>query len=137
MLVVSAVPAHDRPYVDGSRDDSVFSQVFDYNGVFRFSHPSTYETSVGPLAPFLQVGLEQQTFLNASTASVGRSWHRLLSGPLGRDTGWLLPTSLLAGVAVVVARAADNPGPIRSAPVASCGARGCCSISSPSATGSI
>jgi 4-amino-4-deoxy-L-arabinose transferase-like glycosyltransferase len=104
MLVVSAVPTHDRPYVDGSRDDSVFSQVFDYNGVFRFSHPSTYETSVGPLAPFLQVGLEHQTFLNASTATVGRSWHRLLSGPLGRDTGWLLPTSLLAGVAVVVAR---------------------------------
>jgi 4-amino-4-deoxy-L-arabinose transferase-like glycosyltransferase len=104
MLMVTAVPTHDRPYVDGSRNDSVFSQVFDYNGVARFEHPSAYETSVGPLAPFIVVGLETDTFLNSSTASIGRSWHRLLSGPLGRDIGWLIPAALLAGVAVVTER---------------------------------
>ena len=104
MLVVTAVPTHDRPYVDGSRNDSVFSQVFDYNGISRFEHPSAFETSVGPLAPFIRVGIENRTFLNASTATVGRSWHRLLSGPLGRDIGWLVPTALLAAVAVIVAR---------------------------------
>src|SRR3984957_19891883 len=94
MTVVTAVPAHDRPYVDGSSNNSEFAQVFDYNGYSRFEHPSAFETSVGPLAPFIVVGLEQRTFLNASTAVVGRSWNRLLSGPLGRDTGWLLPASL-------------------------------------------
>jgi 4-amino-4-deoxy-L-arabinose transferase-like glycosyltransferase len=104
MLVVTAVPTHERPYVDGSRNDSVFSQVFDYNGISRFEHPSAFETSVGPLAPFIRVGIENKTFLNASTATVGRSWHRLLSGPLGRDIGWLVPTALLAAVAVIVAR---------------------------------
>ncbi len=104
MLVVTAVPAHDRPYVDGSTDDSVFSQVFEYNGLARFSHPSRYETSVGPLAPFLEVGVDEGTLLNSSTATVGRSWHRLLAGPLGRDTGWLLPAALLAGGTVIVAR---------------------------------
>src|ERR1700735_2332454 len=35
MTAVSLVPAHDRPYVDGSRDDSVYSQVFYYNGAAR------------------------------------------------------------------------------------------------------
>ncbi len=36
MIAVSLVPAADRPYVDGSHDDSVFEQVFVYNGFGRF-----------------------------------------------------------------------------------------------------
>ncbi len=38
MTTVSVVPAHDRPYVDGSCDDSLFSQVFLYNGLNRIVH---------------------------------------------------------------------------------------------------
>lgn len=116
MLVVSAVPGHDRPYVDGSRNDSAFTQVFDYNGLARFQHPGAYQTSVGPLAAFLRVGLQSQTFLNASTATIGRSWDRLLSGPLGRDTGWLMPTALLAAIAVFLSRRRER----RSDPVRAC-----------------
>ena len=37
MCVVSLVPAHDRPYVDASCDNSVFSQVFLYNGADRLT----------------------------------------------------------------------------------------------------
>ena len=37
MCVVTLVPAHDRPYVDGSCNNSVFSQVFLYNGADRLS----------------------------------------------------------------------------------------------------
>ena len=33
MTAVSLVPSQDRPYVDGSPDDSVYTQVFDYNGL--------------------------------------------------------------------------------------------------------
>ncbi len=33
MTVVSLVPSQERPYVDGSPDDSVYTQVFDYNGL--------------------------------------------------------------------------------------------------------
>jgi 4-amino-4-deoxy-L-arabinose transferase-like glycosyltransferase len=116
MLAVTAVPAHDRPYVDGSRNDSEFAQVFDYNGFSRFEHPSAYETAVGPLAPFLVVSLKTRTFLNASTAAIGRSWHRLLSGPLGRDTAWLIPAALLSAVAVSVGRRRRR----RSDPVRAC-----------------
>ena len=35
MTAVSLVPSQDRPYVDGSPDDSVYTQVFDYNGLGR------------------------------------------------------------------------------------------------------
>ncbi len=36
MIAVSLVPAADRPYVDGSHNDSIFEQVFVYNGFGRF-----------------------------------------------------------------------------------------------------
>jgi 4-amino-4-deoxy-L-arabinose transferase-like glycosyltransferase len=36
MIAVSLVPQADRPYVDGSHNDSVFEQVFVYNGFGRF-----------------------------------------------------------------------------------------------------
>ena len=35
--VVSLVPQSSRPYVDGSCDDSLFTQVFSYNGFSRLS----------------------------------------------------------------------------------------------------
>ena len=37
MTAVSLVPSHDRPYVDGSAHDSVYTQVFDYNGLGRLT----------------------------------------------------------------------------------------------------
>ncbi len=39
MLVVSLVPAGSRPYVDGSSHNSIFSQVFVYNGFGRSIRP--------------------------------------------------------------------------------------------------
>jgi len=36
MIAVSLVPQADRPYVDGSHNDSIFEQVFVYNGFGRF-----------------------------------------------------------------------------------------------------
>ena len=36
MIAISLVPQADRPYVDGSHTDSIFEQVFVYNGFGRF-----------------------------------------------------------------------------------------------------
>src|ERR1700722_4600393 len=116
MAAVSVVPAHDRPYVDGSRDNSEFAQVFDYNGWARFQHPSDTSTSVGPLAAFFQVSLKNRALLNSSTATVGRSWHRLLNGPLGRDTAWLLPAALVSAIGLLPSRRRRPRGyPLRAA----------------------
>jgi len=36
MIAISLVPQADRPYIDGSHSDSIFEQVFVYNGFGRF-----------------------------------------------------------------------------------------------------
>ena len=40
MLVVTVWPAGSRPYVDGSSSNSIFSQVFVYNGFGRIDQAS-------------------------------------------------------------------------------------------------
>jgi 4-amino-4-deoxy-L-arabinose transferase-like glycosyltransferase len=97
MTAVTLVPAHDRPYVDGSRNDSVYEQVFDYNGLARLSgNPLT--SAAGPVAPFLVTVIQDRQTLNFASTSVRPSWHRLLSGPFGLDGGWLLPAAVLSAI---------------------------------------
>ena len=84
MAAVSLVPAAHRPYADGSHDNSVFQQVFVYNGFGR----------LGDQTP-LQL-LSQQSLginLQGSLPGQGPAPDRLLRGDLGRDTGWLLPAA--------------------------------------------
>jgi 4-amino-4-deoxy-L-arabinose transferase-like glycosyltransferase len=115
MTVVSLVPAHDRPYVDGTQNDSVFSQTFDYNGIARLRHGSDVFAGAGHPAPFL-VRISQASA--GPIHSIAPSWHRLLSGPFGRDDGWLLPAALIAAIAVLASsRRASRREPIRAAVV--------------------
>jgi 4-amino-4-deoxy-L-arabinose transferase-like glycosyltransferase len=51
MTAVSLVPAADRPYVDGSHDDSTFVQVFSYNGFLRFGDQTPQQLLAGTLRP--------------------------------------------------------------------------------------
>jgi 4-amino-4-deoxy-L-arabinose transferase-like glycosyltransferase len=107
MTVVSLVPAHDRPYVDGSPNDSVYQQVFEYNGLARLGgHPLT--SAAGPPATFLVTLLQEQQSINFASASFHPSWHRLLSGPIGRDGSWLLPAALLGAIAVLSKRRTNS-----------------------------
>jgi 4-amino-4-deoxy-L-arabinose transferase-like glycosyltransferase len=101
MTVVSLVPAHDRPYVDGTQNDSVFSQTFDYNGIARLRRGSDVFAGAGHPAAFL-VRLSQTSA--GPIHGIQPSWHRLLSGPFGRDDGWLLPAALIAAIGVLIAR---------------------------------
>jgi 4-amino-4-deoxy-L-arabinose transferase-like glycosyltransferase len=115
MTVVSLVPAHERPYVDGTQNDSVFSQTFDYNGISRLRHGSDVFAGAGHPAPFL-VRISQASA--GPIHSIEPSWHRLLSGPFGRDDGWLLPAALIAALAVLAScRRASRREPLRVAVV--------------------
>ena len=84
MSFVSLTPASHRPYVDGSQHDSIFEQVFDYNGLGRVGQPSPN----AELGHTLDIPV-----LSASGPSP--AWNRLLQGPYGRDVGWLLPPALV------------------------------------------
>jgi 4-amino-4-deoxy-L-arabinose transferase-like glycosyltransferase len=93
MTFVTLTPESSRPYVDGSTTDSVFHQVFVYNGFNR----------VGQASPNAQLGhtLGTPLFSQFEPAPV---WNRLLTGAYGHDTGWLLPAALVALAFVLVAR---------------------------------
>ncbi len=91
MSFVALTPASSRPYVDGSTHNSIFQQVFDYNGFSRVGQPPPNE----------QLGQTLGTAL-FSQAEPPPAWNRLLTGGYGRDTGWLLPAALIVLGAVLV-----------------------------------
>jgi 4-amino-4-deoxy-L-arabinose transferase-like glycosyltransferase len=82
MTAVSLVPAAHRPYADGSSRDSLYAQVFVYNGFGRFGDQTPVQLLASQLAP-------DQTIPVAPANA-----DRLFTGNLGRDTGWLLPVAV-------------------------------------------
>ena len=116
MTVVSLVPAHDRPYVDGTQNDSLFSQVFDYNGISRLGRSNVFAGAGHPAQFLVQLSEAAST----PTHSVKPGPGRLLSGVFGRDDGWLLPAALIAAAAILLERGrarADRRDPLRAAVV--------------------
>ena len=102
MTAVSLVPSADRPYVDGSANDSVYTQVFDYNGLAGST--GSWPTLAGPPSPLIVSAVESGQLLNAQTRGIKPSWHRLLSGPFAADGGWLLPAALVGALGVLISR---------------------------------
>jgi 4-amino-4-deoxy-L-arabinose transferase-like glycosyltransferase len=122
MTAVTLVPASSRPYIDGSCDNSVFSQVFGYNGLARigisgvFSHAGCHAPSKW-IVTLARYSTEQQV----STAGVNTAWDRLLHGPFGHDGAWLLLPALVSAIAVfVVRRREPRTDPPRAAVVLWC-----------------
>ena len=102
MTAVSLVPSQDRPYVDGSADDSVYTQVFDYNGLGRLT--GNWARIAGPPSPIVVAAVESGQLLNAETIGIKASWHRLLAGPFAADSGWLLPAAVAGALGVLISR---------------------------------
>ncbi len=102
MTAVSLVPSHDRPYVDGSANDSVYTQVFDYNGLGRLT--GNWVRVAGPPSPLLAAAVKSGRLLTAETIGIKPSWHRLLAGPFAADSGWLLPTAVVGALGVLISR---------------------------------
>ena len=104
ITAVSLVPAAQRPYVDGSHNDSAYEQVFVYNGFGRFGDQTPLQLLAG-----------QSLGINSVTTASATGPDRLLQGDLGRDTGWLLPAALVIAVAGIVSRRRRPRGdPLRS-----------------------
>jgi 4-amino-4-deoxy-L-arabinose transferase-like glycosyltransferase len=114
MVAISLVPAHERPYVDGTQNDSIFTQTFEYNGFSRLGGKDVYAGGGHPAAFLVRL-----SETDASPAhEVKPSWHRLLSGLFGRDDGWLLPAALIAAAGVLITRrAAGRRDPLRACTV--------------------
>jgi 4-amino-4-deoxy-L-arabinose transferase-like glycosyltransferase len=87
MTAVTLTPAHDRPYVDGSQNNSIYEQVFVYDGFGRTNQQPAFQQFLGG------IHLNPVVLNGPPPAS-----DRLVQGDLGRDTGWLLPAALAVGV---------------------------------------
>jgi len=104
MTAVSLVKPSSRPYVDGSHHDSVYEQVFAYNGFGRF----------GDQTPLQLLDKSLGTAIAAKPPAVAPN--RLLRGDLGRDIGWLLPAALVIAVWGIASRRRRPRGdPLRAA----------------------
>jgi 4-amino-4-deoxy-L-arabinose transferase-like glycosyltransferase len=109
---VSLVPEHSRPYVDGSRNDSLFSQVFEYNGITRLG-PIKLGSPVHAAAFVGRLVNAGQT-LNANSADIGPGLRRMLEGMFALDIGWLYPAALICLVGLLIAyRGAERRAPER------------------------
>jgi 4-amino-4-deoxy-L-arabinose transferase-like glycosyltransferase len=103
MCVVTLVPAHDRPYVDASCNNSVFSQVFLYNGADRLSGKVLEQPGCSP-PPAATAGTSTSTVGGAPTEPLSKGPARYLAGELGRDAAWLFIPAVIALVGILIAR---------------------------------
>jgi 4-amino-4-deoxy-L-arabinose transferase-like glycosyltransferase len=83
VALVALTPAADRPFVDGSPDNSILNLIFVYNGFGRLTGSGT-----GGGANF------------SGTAGLFRLFNDLMGG----QASWLIPAALIGLVAVLVAR---------------------------------
>jgi 4-amino-4-deoxy-L-arabinose transferase-like glycosyltransferase len=143
MILVAVTPGHDRPYVDGSTDNSAFPMVFGYNGFDRFSihvpgaahplvgsqgHPGpgghrgpppgqSGQSGPGQSGPGQSGRPAGQNLPGPPVAEGGtvpQGWTKLFSGMFGTQVGWLYPLALLALVlGLVRARRAPRTDPRR------------------------
>ncbi|MFI1915380.1 ArnT family glycosyltransferase [Nocardia sp. NPDC020380] len=89
MTIVSLLPAGHRPYVDGSRDNSLFAQVFVYNAASRTNNGF----SVG--AANFATGSSGPGYRTSLVLGPDNHFDHLLGGGGGREAGWLVPLALL------------------------------------------
>ena len=86
IIVVSLVPASNRPYLGGTYTNSPWEMVFGYNGLGRFSATQNLGTYRSFTPPF----------------SGDPSVLRLFNSEVGSQIAWLIPAAVVAIVALAV-----------------------------------
>jgi 4-amino-4-deoxy-L-arabinose transferase-like glycosyltransferase len=118
MSAVSLVAPATRPYVDGSCDDSIFNQVFSYNGLNRVGSHFLNTAGCSPQSRWVENLASTASRLDLNTGAIGPAWDRLLHGVFGHDDAWLLLAAVVAAVGLfVVTRASPRTDPLRAATV--------------------
>jgi len=85
--LVALTPGADRPWVSGTSDNSIFSLMFEYNGLGRVDGQTG-----GP------GGSAGASMFGGATGPL-----RLLNSALGGQAGWLLGFALLSGLGILAA----------------------------------
>jgi 4-amino-4-deoxy-L-arabinose transferase-like glycosyltransferase len=102
MSAVSLVPQSSRPYVDGSCNDSLFAQVFSYNGLSRVGGAGLDAAGCNRPSTYLVTAANYSARHGFGTFAIAASWDRLLRGPFGHDDAWLFLPAVAAAVWLLV-----------------------------------
>ena len=102
MSTVSLVPQSSRPYVDGSCNDALFTQVFSYNGFGRLSGNALDAAGCNHTSTYLVTYAIYSAQHGIGTFAIAASWDRLLRGPFGHDDAWLLLPAVVASIWLLV-----------------------------------
>ncbi len=89
--LMALTPAADRPWISGTSDNSIFSLIFEYNGLGRV------EGQAGGPAGLGGRGGGGGAMFGGSTGPL-----RLLNSALGGQAGWLLGFALVSAVGLLV-----------------------------------
>ncbi|MFF4359379.1 ArnT family glycosyltransferase [Streptomyces sp. NPDC001604] len=98
MVLVTLTPAQDRPFIDGTTDNSAFSQVVGYNFLNRFAGLGISAKATGSVAATTMAG-------TAPAHSGGQSaglWAKMFGPSLASQVGWLYPVAALSVVCGLV-----------------------------------
>jgi len=100
IALYTLTPASDRPYVDGSTDNSAFTMVFGYNGLERFGISVPGAVTSGPGVTSGGIGVIRiangAVAGSATGGGFGAGWTKLLGNGYGPEIGWLYPLAVLA-----------------------------------------
>jgi 4-amino-4-deoxy-L-arabinose transferase-like glycosyltransferase len=88
-LLVTLTPASSRPWISGTSDNSVWSLIFNYNGVGRLAGQSGGPGGAGGPG-------------GGGPFGGGTGILRLLNDSLGGQAGWLLGAAVVSGLGLVV-----------------------------------
>ena len=113
IALYTLTPASDRPYIDGSTDNSAVAMVFGYNGLERFG--VSFPGSVASMSGGGHAGEAHSDDVNAARGGFGMrsggGWGKLADSEFGPQIGWLFPLSLLAMVCGLLWYRRDERGP--------------------------
>ena len=100
IALYTLTPAHDRPYIDGSTNNSAVSMVFGYNGLERFgmSFPGSVASMFGGNRNAHVTGPMGELLRDLPAAGMrsGGGWTKLAGSEFGPQIGWLFPLAFLA-----------------------------------------
>lgn len=120
VLVVALIPAGDRPYIDGTTNNSPVSMVVGYNFLNRFPQLGLTPADTGSVnsVPGGPAAKGPSAAGNPAAAATGDEggWSKMVRAPLASQTGWLYPAAFLTlGCGLVWLRRRPRTDPERAA----------------------
>jgi 4-amino-4-deoxy-L-arabinose transferase-like glycosyltransferase len=96
VLLVTLTPAKDRPFVDGTTNNSAVSLTVGYNFLNRFSSLGISAKQTGAVSASTMAGTAPAP--HTGKGQKASEWFKMFGKSLASQTGWLYPSAALSAV---------------------------------------